>query len=86
GQYFVSSGVYTAFGISLPITGSPNVTRYLTEEIEQETGGKWGFGMSVSEMASAMIDHINVKRADLGIDKPQERVLYDMEARRQLKF
>ena len=86
GQYFVSSGVFTAFGIELPVFGSPNVTKYLTEDIEHEVGGKWAFGLSASEMASAMIDHINRKRAALGIDKPFERVLYDMEARRQLKF
>jgi carbon-monoxide dehydrogenase catalytic subunit len=86
GQYFVSSGVFTAFGISLPVTGSQAVTRYLTDEIEQEVGGKWAFGLSVSEMAAAMIDHINHRRAGLGLDKQHERVLYDMEARRQLKF
>jgi len=86
GQYFVSSGVFTAFGIELPVYGSPAVTKYLTEEIEAEVGGKWAFGLSAGEMAAAMIDHINSKRAALGIDKPAERVLYDMEARRQLKF
>ena len=86
GQYFVSSGVFTAFGITLPVYGSPNVVKYLTQDIEAETGGKWAFGLSPSGMAAAMIDHINAKRAALGIDKPAERVLYDMEARRQLKF
>ena len=86
GQYFVSSGVYTAFGIPLPVYGSPAVKKYLTEDIEQETGGKWAFGMSVSEMAAGMIDHINRKRDALGISEGSERVLYDMEARRQLEF
>ena len=86
GQYFVSSGVFTAFGITLPVFGSANVTKYLTEDIEREVGGKWAFGLSASEMAAAMVDHINSKRAALGIDKPFERVLYDMETRRQLKF
>lgn len=86
GQYFVSSGVFTAFGITLPVFGSPAVHKYLTEDIEKEVGAKWAFGLSASEMAAAMIDHINSKRAALGIDKKQERVLYDMEARRQLKF
>jgi len=86
GQYFVSSGVFTCFGIELPVYGSPNVTKYLTEEIEREVGGKWAFGMSASKMAAAMIDHIRKKREALGIDKEQERVLYDMEARRQLRF
>jgi carbon-monoxide dehydrogenase catalytic subunit len=86
GQYFVSSGVFTAFGIELPVFGSPAVQKYLTEEIETEVGGKWAFGLSSGEMATAMIDHINKKRAALDIDQEHERVLYDMEARRELKF
>ncbi len=86
GQYFVSSGVFTAFGIELPVFGSPAVKAYLTEDIEKEVGGKWAFGLSASEMAAAMIDHINKKRAALDIDQERERVLYDMEARRELKF
>jgi len=86
GQYFVSSGAFVAFGITLPVYGSPNVVKYLTQDIEAETGGKWAFGLTPSGMAAAMIDHINAKRTALGIDKPGERVLYDMEARRQLKF
>ena len=86
GQYFVSSGVFTAFGITLPVFGSAAVTKYLTDEIEREVGGKWAFGLSASEMAAAMIDHINSKRAALGLDAEGERVLYDMEMRRQLKF
>jgi len=86
GQYFVSSGAFVAFGITLPVYGSPNVVKYLTQDIEAETGGKWAFGLSASGMAAAMIDHINAKRAALGINKQGERVLYDMEARRQLKF
>jgi carbon-monoxide dehydrogenase catalytic subunit len=86
GQYFVSSGAFVAFGITLPVYGSPTVTKYLTQDIEAETGGKWAFGLTASGMAAAVIDHINSKRAALGIDKQGERVLYDMEARRQLKF
>ncbi|MFW6162828.1 MAG: anaerobic carbon-monoxide dehydrogenase catalytic subunit [Planctomycetota bacterium] len=86
GQYFVSSGVFTAFGITLPVYGSARVHQYLTEDIEREVGGKWAFGLSASEMAAAMVDHINKKRAALGLDEGGERVLYDMEMRRQLKF
>jgi hypothetical protein len=35
-------------------------------------------------MAALIIDHINNKRKKLGIDKGKERVLYDMEMRREL--
>ena len=34
--------------------------------------------------AQMMIAHIDKKRAALGIDKARERVLYDMEMRREL--
>jgi hypothetical protein len=33
-----------------------------------------------------MIDHINKKREALGIQETKERVLFDMEARRQLEI
>ena len=36
------------------------------------------------EHAQKMIAHIDKKRKELGIDKARERVLFDMEARRQL--
>ncbi|MBI4642467.1 MAG: hypothetical protein HY743_01730, partial [Deltaproteobacteria bacterium] len=36
-------------------------------------------------MAKKMIAHIDLKRKALGIDKARERVLMDMEMRRQLE-
>jgi putative ABC transport system permease protein len=38
------------------------------------------------KMAGLMIDHINNKRKKLGIEKGKERVLYDMEMRRELEI
>jgi carbon-monoxide dehydrogenase catalytic subunit len=46
--------------------------------------GKWGFTPDPYEMAKLMIEHIDKKRKALGIDKARDRVLFDMEARRQL--
>ena len=37
------------------------------------------------EMACPMIEHIDKKRKALGIDKARERVLFDMDARRELE-
>ena len=37
------------------------------------------------EHAHKLIAHIDKKRKELGIDKARERVLFDMEARRQLE-
>ena len=86
GQYFVASGVYTVFGTAWPTLGAPNLTKYLFEEIEEEYGGKWAFEMDPVKAAHMMIDHINKKREALGLKEgAQERVLMDMESRRQLE-
>lgn len=85
GMYFVASGVYTIFGPDLPV-GSENVKKYLFEDIEKLTGGKWDVAPTPEEMAKKMIGHIDSKRKALGIDKSQERVLYDMAMRRDLEF
>jgi carbon-monoxide dehydrogenase catalytic subunit len=65
GMYFVASGVYTMIGKPLPMMGSPNLHRYLTEEIEAETGGKWAFEENPIEAAHKMIRHIDKKRKAL---------------------
>ena len=85
GMYFVASGVYTVIAEPLPILGSPNLTRYLTDEIEKDIGGKWAFERDPVKAAGMMIEHIESKRDALGINVEKERKLYDMEARRELK-
>ncbi len=85
GQYFVASGVYTVFGVTYPTTGSDILTDYLFKGIEEELGGKWDFEPDPEVAAKKMIAHIDAKRKALGIDKARERVLYDMEMRRQLE-
>jgi carbon-monoxide dehydrogenase catalytic subunit len=84
GQYFVASGVFTVFGAAWPTTGSKAVTKFLFEEMENLYGGKWAFEPDPIKAAHLMIEHIDKKRKALGIDKARERVLYDMEMRREL--
>jgi carbon-monoxide dehydrogenase catalytic subunit len=84
GMYFVASGVYTVIGEPLPIAGGTNLTRYLTEEIEKDVGGKWAFERDPVKAAKLMIEHIESKRDALGINEKKERKLYDMEERRAL--
>lgn len=62
GFYFVASGVYTMLCKPLPIMGSKNLFNYLTDEIEQEVGGKWAFEEDPIEAAHKMIRHIDKKR------------------------
>ena len=84
GQYFVTSGVFTVFGVSWPTLGSEEVTEWLFEGMGEIYGGKWAFEPDPEKMAKLMIDHIDAKRKALGLDKGRERVLFDMEMRREL--
>jgi len=84
GMYCVASGVYTVIAEPLPILGAPNLTRYLTDEIEKDIGGKWAFERDPVKAAQMMIEHIEKKRDALGINIEKERKLYDMEERRAL--
>jgi len=85
GQYFVASGVYTVFGTTFPTTGSKEFTDYLFKGMEEMYGGMWDFEPDPVKAAQKMIAHIDKKRKALGIDKARERVLYDMETRRELE-
>jgi len=84
GQYFVASGVYTVFGVTWPTTGSKEVTDFLFKDFEDIYGGMWAFEPDPIKAAQLMIAHIDKKRKALGIDKARERILYDMEMRREL--
>jgi carbon-monoxide dehydrogenase catalytic subunit len=84
GQYFVASGVFTVFGVTWPTIGSEELTSYLFNDFESIYGGKWAFEPDPIKAAHLMIDHIDKKRKALGIDKARERVLYDMDMRREL--
>jgi carbon-monoxide dehydrogenase catalytic subunit len=86
GQYFVSSGVYTVFGVGLPITGSEIFSNFLFKESEDMYGGMWAVEPEPDKMAALIIDHIHKKREKLGIAKTKKRVLYDMEMRRELEI
>ena len=84
GQYVVASGIYTVFGVGLPVTGAPRFQKYLFEELEDIYGGMWDLVKDPYEMAHKMIAHIDKKRAALGLDKAKERVLMDMADRQKL--
>ncbi|MDL1959739.1 MAG: anaerobic carbon-monoxide dehydrogenase catalytic subunit [Deltaproteobacteria bacterium] len=85
GQYFVSSGTYVVFGPGFPTTGSKVVTDYCFKEMENLYGGMWDMADTSDDFANKMIDKINQKRQDLGLDKKKERVLFDMAMRRELE-
>ena len=86
GHYFVASGVFTVFGVGLPVLGSEVFTHHIFHELEKTLGGKWATEPDPAKMAAMMIDHISSKRKKLGIDKDKKRILFDMEMRRDLEI
>jgi carbon-monoxide dehydrogenase catalytic subunit len=84
GHYFVSSGVFTVFGVTWPTTGSEELTRHLFKDFEEMLGGRWAFEPDPVKAAQLMIAHIDKKRKALGLEKKRERILYDMAMRREL--
>ncbi len=84
GHYFVTSGIYTIFGVTWPTIGSDDVTKMLFETFGEKFGASWGYEPDPMKAAELMIEHIDSKRKALGIDKSRERVLFDMEMRREI--
>jgi anaerobic carbon-monoxide dehydrogenase catalytic subunit len=74
GTYCVASGAYVIFGGSSPVSGMPDrvsdsdiVAKYLSEGWEQLYGGKMEFIPDPDEMVSKTLEHIDKKRAALGL-------------------
>lgn len=84
GQYFVSSGVYTVFGATFPVTDNTKFKDFLFKGLEEQHGGMWDFAKDPYEHAQKMIAHIDKKREALGIQEKKERKLFDMADRREL--
>lgn len=85
GHYVVASGVYTLFGVTFPVTPGTKFEEYIFNGIEKDLGATWAFETDPLKMAEKIINHIDKKREALGINVKKERVLLDMEARRQLE-
>ena len=62
GWYAVSSGLMVLFGSPFFTLGSKNVTKFVTEEIEGITGGKWAFEEDPIKAAHIIIEHLDKKR------------------------
>lgn len=74
GTYCVASGVYVIFGGSSPIGGMPDrvsdsdvVLKYISAGWEKLYGGKMEFVADPSEMIRRTLEHIDKKRAALGL-------------------
>jgi carbon-monoxide dehydrogenase catalytic subunit len=74
GTYCVASGAYVIFGGSSPVSGMPDrvsdsdiILRYISEGWEKLYGGKLEFISDPDEMIRRTLDHIDKKRAALGL-------------------
>ena len=65
GFYCVASGAYVNFSPTMRITGSEDVTKFLTEDVEEILGGKFCFEDDPVKAAQAMISHMDKKREAL---------------------
>ena len=84
GQYFVTSGAHVVFQ-NLPTTGAKAFYEFILKGMKDVWGASWGVAETAEEIADKMIAAINEKRDALGINKKQERVLMDMQMRRDLE-
>ena len=74
GTYCVASGAYVIFGGSSPVSGMPDrvadsdiVSDYISQGWEEIYGGKLEFIADPDEMIAATLEHIDKKRAALGL-------------------
>jgi carbon-monoxide dehydrogenase catalytic subunit len=72
--YCVASGAYVIMGGANPVEGMPDkvsnstiVERYLSEGWEELYGGKLEFVLEADEMIRRTLEHIDKKRAALGL-------------------
>ena len=85
GTYFAASGAYVLFGVTSPVKASQAVVNLLSSGWEEKFGGKLEFEPDPAKIFERSVEHMQKKRKALGIDTKKERVLFDMEARRDLR-
>ncbi len=80
GTYCVASGAYVIFGGASPISGMPDrvsdsdvVLNYISKGWEELYGGKMEFIADTDEMIRRTLEHIDKKRADLGLPVYDEK-------------
>jgi carbon-monoxide dehydrogenase catalytic subunit len=83
--YCVASGAYVVFGgVQAPYRGSDVMNELTTKGFEEKFGARFDFFPTKEEILEASLNHIQAQRKKLGIDSQKERVLFDMEMRREL--
>jgi carbon-monoxide dehydrogenase catalytic subunit len=65
--YCVASGAYVIMGVHNPVAGSEIVTEHISKGWEAKIGGKLEFITDMEEILSRTLEHIDKKRAALGL-------------------
>jgi carbon-monoxide dehydrogenase catalytic subunit len=65
GFYCVASGAYVNYSPAMRVLGSPELTKFLTEDIEELVGGKFSFEDDPVKAAHLMMAHMDKKRKAL---------------------
>jgi carbon-monoxide dehydrogenase catalytic subunit len=65
GFYCVASGAYVNYSPAMRVLGSPVLTKFLTEDLEEIVGGKFNFEADPVKAAHLMMAHMDKKRAAL---------------------
>jgi carbon-monoxide dehydrogenase catalytic subunit len=83
--YAVASGAHVVFGgVGSPVAGCQEVVDYMIDGWTERFGGSLRFISEPGDIVTASLDLIDNARAALKIDVPAERVLFDMDMRREL--
>ena len=78
GLYAVASGIYVDMSPKFQLSGCEGVIKFLTEDIEAITGGKFAFEEDPIAIAKGMIEHIDSKREALKL-RPMMYPVRDIE-------
>jgi len=65
GFYAVASGILTVLGSPFNILGSEAVTKFVTDDIEGMTGGRFAFEPDPTKAAELIVAHLDRKREAL---------------------
>jgi hypothetical protein len=67
GMYAVASGIFTLFSPNPRVAGGALVRKYLEEDVERGTGGKFLFTRDMDDGARRIVAHLDIKRKSLNL-------------------
>jgi carbon-monoxide dehydrogenase catalytic subunit len=84
GCYFVASGIDVVLGHPFHVGGSEKVEKFLGEGAREAFGASFHVCADPHEAAKKILELLEADRDRLGINRKQERKMYDMKDRRGL--